>query len=104
MIMMNEIQLEELATEILRKRRRNKNETVILKAILFGNPTLPFVLTRISLEQFFKMKTYLKQVGIDTIFYMGTGKGNAIWELAPNALSDYAIKKRKENLDAIIYS
>ena len=101
---MNEIQVEELVNEILINRRKNKNETIILKAILSGNPILLFVLTRISLEQFFKLKTCLKQIGIDTIFYMGTGKDNAIWELAPNALSSYAIKKRKENLDAIIYS
>lgn len=92
----------ELLQEILKKRRKNENEAIILQNLLTGFCTLPFVFSNISLSQFLKFKDHLTQLGIKSTFIMNSGRGNATWQLATNTLSDYAIKKRSETLEAII--
>lgn len=101
---MSKKEQNELLQEILKNRRKNQNEAKILEAVLTGYYTLPFFFTRISFKQFLKFREHLTQFGIKSSYVMNTGRGDATWVLEPNALSDYLIKKRKETLDAIIYS
>ena len=101
---MNEKEQKELIDEILAYRRKNKNEVEILKAVLKGEVTLPFFYTNISLTQFLKFKDHLTQFGIKSILTMNRGRYDATWELEPNALLDYKIKKRTDTIMAIINS
>lgn len=102
---MNEILIQALISEIYSHRRKHKVEALILEELLTDNITFPFAYNGISVDKFFEFKKYLNELGIETNFYMGTGPGNAFWQLVPNAfLSDYLVKKRKETIEAIINS